>query len=175
MNIKGKVVQISLLAIVVIVLVGAMSLVLPPAVDWHSVFRPAARRLLSGQSPYEVEGFFNAPWALLPLIPLALVPENIGRAMLALLNLVIFGHVARRMGAKLLAISFLLVSPPVLHGILNGNLDWLVALGFVLPPQIGLFFIIIKPQVGIGVGLYWLVEAWRAGGWQRVLRTFRPV
>jgi hypothetical protein len=69
---------------------------------------------------------------------------------------------------------FLLLSPLVLHVLLNGNVDWLAALGFVMPPQIGLFFIAIKPQIGIAVAPFWLIEAWREGGWKQAFKTFVP-
>jgi hypothetical protein len=48
-------------------------------------------------------------------------------------------------------------------------------LGFVLPPQIGLFFILVKPQMGSVVALFWLVEAFRKGGWKEAVRVFLPV
>lgn len=48
-------------------------------------------------------------------------------------------------------------------------------LGFVLPPQIGLIFVLIKPQIGIGVTLFWFFEEWRKGGLKQVVRTFMPV
>lgn len=106
------------------------------------------------------------------LLPLALLPDVVGRAVLIMTNLVVFGYTAHRMGAKPLALVFFLLSPPVLHCVVNGNIDWLVTLGFVLPSQIGLFFLVIKPQIGVVVGIYWLVEACRVKGWREVLRVF---
>ena len=44
-----------------------------------------------------------------------------------------------------------------------------------LPPQIGLFLVLAKPQVGLPIALFWLVEAWREGGWRQVVRVFAPV
>jgi hypothetical protein len=69
----------------------------------------------------------------------------------------------------------LLLSPPVLHNILNSNIDWLALLGILFPPWIGLFFLVIKPQIGIGVAVFWLVSTWREGGFWKVVRTFAPV
>ena len=172
---KHKVAKIILLAVATTILMSIMPLALPPAIDWSGVFRPAAQKLISGSSPYNVKGFIYPPWALLPLVPLALLPESIGRAVLIMTNLVTFGYTAHRIGAKPLALVFFLLSPPVLHCLINGNIDWLVTLGFVLPPQIGLFFIIVKPQIGVAVGIYWLVEAWRIKGWREVLRVFGPI
>jgi hypothetical protein len=146
----------------------------PPAVDWRISFRPAALTLLSGESPYDKVYIIHAPWALLMLAPFALFPENVGRVMLLFCGLASYTFIARRLGAKTIAIVFLLISPVVMHMLLNGNIDWLASFGFILPPQIGLFFIAIKPQIGIAVAPFWLIEAWRQGGWKQVLTTFAP-
>lgn len=143
--------------------------------DWGYVFRPAARAVMRLQSPFSIEGYFNAPWSILPLIPLALLPEKVGYALLILLNLMAFAYTARRLGAELIVIPVFLISPPVLHSLLNGNIDALAVLGFILPPQIGLFFVMIKPQMGIAVAAYWLIEIWRKGGFREVLRVFSPI
>jgi hypothetical protein len=147
---------------------------LPPAIDWTTAFRPATLALLSGRNPYENHLMIHAPWAMIPLIPLALLPESVGRVMLVFCGLASYAYVAYKLGAKPIAIAFLLISPPVLHVLLNGNLDWLAALGFIAPPQIGLFFISIKPQMGIAVAPFWLVQAWQQGGWLQVVKTFAP-
>jgi len=163
-----------IIAVGLIALTAAMSYTLPPAIDWHNTFRPAAREVLAGRSPFNIDGFLNAPWAILPLLPLALLPENVGRALLLIMSLLALAYTAHRLKAQPLALGVFLVSPPVLHGLLNGNIDWLAAFGFILPPQIGLFFIVIKPQVGAAVGLFWLVEAWRKGKFWEIVRVFGP-
>ena len=164
-----------LIVLATIVLGGTMSVYLPPGVDWHNTFRPAARELLLARNPYKIEGFFYATWALLPIVPIALLPENVGRAVFLLVSMLAFGFTAYRLGAKPVALLAFLLSPPVIHCLLNANIDWMPVLGFVLPPQIGLFFVVIKPQVGFAVGLFWLVEAWRKGGLREVVRVFGPV
>ena len=164
-----------LIALATMVLVGAMSVYLSPGIDWHDTFRPAARELLFARNPYKIEGFFYATWALLPMMPIALLPENVGRAVFLLVSMLAFGFTAYRLGAKPVALLAFLLSPPVIHCLLNANIDWMPVLGFVLPPQIGLFLIVIKPQVGFTVGLFWLVEAWRKGGLREVVRVFGPV
>lgn len=158
-----------------LLLIGVMSVCLPQGVDWHLAFRPAALELASGRSPYRVEGFFNPPWALLPLVPIALLPENLGRAILTLAGILCFAFTAWRLGGQPLSTALFLLSPPVLHCLLNANIDWLAVLGFVLPPQIGLFFVTAKPQVGIMAVIYWLANAWRKGGMREVTRVFGPL
>ena len=120
------------------VLVGAMSVYLPPGVDWYDTFRPAARELLFARNPYKIEGFFYAPWALLPIMPIAILPENVGRAVSVLVSMLAFGFTAYRLDAKPVALLAFMLSPPAIHCLLNANIDWMPVLGFVLPPQIDL-------------------------------------
>jgi hypothetical protein len=165
--------------VVAVALTAALSFVLPDGVDWQLTYRPAALAVLRGISPYDPSvspeaPFAAAPWVVLPLIPLALLPIKVGRAIIFIAAFAAVIYVARKMRGSLLTSTLLLLSPPVLHMILNANVDWIPLLGFVLPPQIGLFFISTKPQVGYIVGVFWLFEAWRSGGWREVLRVFGP-
>jgi len=163
------------LAIVVIGLLIILPDVLPVGIDWRDDFRPAARALMFTGTPYSVPIFINAPWTLLPLLPFALLPEKIGGAALFLIGLGAFAYSAYRLGAKPLVMMAFLLSPPVIHCLLNGNLDWMALLGMVLPPPIGLILIATKPQMGSVVAIFWLFEAWRNGGWRQVVRTFWPI
>lgn len=95
--------------------------------------------------------------------------------MLFLAGLTAYSYVAYRLGAKPLALAAFLASPPVVHGLLNANIEWLPLLGFVMPPQIGLFFILIKPQIGGAVAIFWLAEAWQKGGLLETSRVFLPI
>ena len=74
----------------------------------------------------------------------------------------------------LLIFAFLLSSGMIVNSI-YGNLDGLVALGFVLPPQIGLFFVLAKPQIGLIAAIFWFIESWRNGGIKLVVKVFLPV
>lgn len=167
--------QIILLGLVIaLALSFAAASLVPPAIDWTESFRPAALTLLSGHSPYNNPLIVHAPWGLIALIPLAVLPEAVGRTMMIFCALASITFVAHRLGGKPLSIAFLLLSPIVMHEILNGSIDWLAIIGFVVPPQFGLFFISIKPQIGIAVAPFWLIEAWRIGGWKHVLKVFAP-
>lgn len=148
---------------------------LPYSIDWETVFRPAALALSSGHSPYQVDEFFAAPWGLLALIPVAHLAHNFGRGVYFLLSAAAYAWVAYRLGARPVTLVAFLVSPPVLHGFLTGNIDWLVLTGLTFPPQIGLLLVMIKPQIGAGIAIYWLVEAWRSGGFRRVIQDFWPL
>jgi hypothetical protein len=66
-------------------------------------------------------------------------------------------------------------SPPVIFDLWAGNINAFVMLGFILPPQWGLFLVTLKPQIGGGISIYWLVDAWRKGRFKEVARVFLPV
>ncbi|MCC6905244.1 MAG: hypothetical protein IT326_05320 [Anaerolineae bacterium] len=174
-KIPTRYLQAGTLLVLAVALVALGARYLQGGVDWYAVFRPAGLAVLQGESPYSVPGFRNAPWAILPVLPFAWLPANTGRAAYLLLSLIAFAYAAYKLGAPPLTLIAFLLSPPVLHCLLNANNDWLPLLGFVLPPQIGLFFVVVKPQMGIAMVLYWLIETLREGGWRRTVQTFAPV
>lgn len=143
-------------------------------VDWVGAYRPAALAMLSGQSPYDYP-VYNAPWALLPFVPLALLPPHLGYVGTFILNAIGLGYIAWKLSGKRMVVLLFLTSYPAVGGLVVGGLDWLPMLSFVLPAPIGLIFAAMKPQIGLGISLYWLVESWRTGSWRGVLRTFLPV
>jgi hypothetical protein len=147
---------------------------IPEGKDWALSFRPAVIRMFSGLSPY-AGPFANPPWALLPLSPLALLPPKLGSTILVIASPLLFGFVAYKLGAKPIALIFFAFSSPVIHNTFNINIDWMPALGLLMPPQIGLFFVLIKPQSGIGVAVYWFFKAWQKDRFKGVFKTFWPV
>lgn len=143
-------------------------------VDWKGALLPGVKALISNKSPYAV-GVYNPPWVLLPFIPLAIFPQTISTAAMFVLGLFMPAWAAARMGAKPMIAAGFALSPFCLLNAQNCNIDWLVLLGFTLPPQIGLFLVLAKPQIGFAVTLFWLVEAWRNGKMREVLRIFGPI
>jgi hypothetical protein len=166
---------IVLLSIVGIVAIIILTIVGQRSSDWVLVFRPAAREILSWRSPYNIDGFYNPPWALFPLLPLALLPAPFGTLVISLSALAIYYTAARRFGASPSIMVVLLLSVPIFSDLVYVNINWLVMLGVFLPPQIGLFFVLAKPQIGVAIAIYWLFETWRGKGFKLVLQVFAPV
>jgi len=146
----------------------------PDGKDWGIFFRPAIIRLFSGGSPYSIVSNYP-PWALLLIAPLALLPPRVGSTILVIASPLIFGFIAYKLRAKLIPIIFFAFSSPVIHNAFNVNIEWMPALGLLMPPQIGLFFVLIKPQSGIGVAVYWFFEAWQKDRLKGVFKVFWPV
>lgn len=148
----------------------------PPSVgvDWKGAFRPATLALLHGENPYE-HSAFSPPWIYALLIPVAVLPAPLGAAVMYALGLFMFAFAAFRFSGKPWMALAILALPFVWQNANNGNIDWMIALGATLPPQIGLFLVLAKPQISAGLMLFWGVEAWRQGGWKEAVRTFGPV
>lgn len=173
-NVDFKI-KIGIIIVLLLAMIWIISVTFGTGFDWENFFKPATLALLVGESPYTVPGFYSPPWLLLPFIPLALLPTNLGGAILFVLNLLSFAFVAYRLGAKPLTMVILVFSPQVIAGSFAANVDWIAILGFLLPPQIGLFFVLLKPQIGLGVAIFWFVEAWRRGKIKEVVKVFAPV
>jgi hypothetical protein len=166
--------SLAVLVNIIVIVRSQNNLVL--ATDWLRCFRPATLQLIAGQNPYANGAcFYNAPWLLIPYIPLAFLPDVPSVMVIwiiAILSLVI---VSQKLGANHLTTAILLLSPALGYELFVTNLNWLIAVGLILPPQIGLFFLLAKPQLGIIVALFWFVEAWRTDGIKQVIKVFSPV
>ncbi|MHB0922624.1 MAG: hypothetical protein ACYC3H_01495 [Bellilinea sp.] len=171
---------IILLVITTLILVIATDLLLIrtgiiPAVDWKGAFRPAALAMLEGRSPYDAKMVFNPTWVFLPMIPLALLPVDLSSTIMFLVPFVGYAFAAYKFRARPGNILIFLANPLVYFGATVANIDWMIPLGAALPPQIGLFFVLSKPQIGIGIALFWLFEAYQSGGIKQVIKVFAPV
>ena len=168
---KGQ--QIGLVAIAGLAAV-TVGYLLPGGSDWYNVIRPASLALLSGKSPFSVPLWFSPIWGLLPFLPLALLPARVGHAILFAVSLSAYTYAVGKMKARPLGMALILLSPPIVTALWLDSTDWIPLLGFVLPPQIGLFFVALKPQLGLPITIFWFAEAVRKGP-KEVLRVFGPV
>lgn len=145
-----------------------------PTADWQT-FYLAARSVLGGHSPYEQPLFMLPPWGILPLLPMALLPFSLSKGLMFVVSLLILVYIMWRLQMPLLGVVAFLLSPTVIGGLLVNNVDPMVAAGMLFPPAWGLFFLLAKPQIGLGVALFSLVEAWQKQGLGGVLKTFAPL
>lgn len=146
-----------------------------PLVDWTMFLLPASKAILHGESPYSIPGYYKPPWIAVLLTPIAALPEEVAAMILPIVAVAVWILLAFHLGASSGVITALLLSPPVLTNIYNGQVEWMLMLALVMPPRWGLFFALAKPQVGVGLAVLWLIDAWRKGGWQEVARVFGPL
>lgn len=148
---------------------------IPEQIDWVRTYRPAARELLALRSPYDISTFYNPPWILIPLLPIALLPDKVGNGFLFVISLWALIYSIIKMGAKPLSLIAFLLSFPVVFLLLFGQIDWMILIGLTLPPQIGLIFIFTKPQIAIPYAVFILIQTWRNKGFLHVVKIFFPI
>jgi len=165
--------KFAVLTLAVLLLITALQFP-PPAIDWREVYRPATLALASGQSPYTVAQFYNPPWALIPLMPIAALPDWLARPALFVVGLAGYAVALRRLGAGRVSSAAFILSPFVIHDLIDGNIDWMPLLGMTIPNALGVMLLLTKPQMGAVVALSWLVNGIRDGGLSKAVRVFTP-
>jgi hypothetical protein len=143
-------------------------------VDWQ-IFRSATLHLLESGNPYLEPQFYNPPWILIPLIPLVFLPFKIGFALLMVLNVATYSYLLIKFGANIITALVLLLSPFVMVALTSGQIDFIAVIGVLLPPQIGLIFVLSKPQTCGLISIIWLIQAWKKGRWREIITVFLPV
>jgi hypothetical protein len=172
--IKHKRLQILAFAVGCVFFVLMIYKYAPLGFDWQFAYRPAVQLAVHGETPYLFGRFFNPPWLLLVLSPFALLPEKFGFSCFFVASYLGFAYLAYKMGAKPLAFFFFLASQPVIACVKTGNVDWIALMGVLMPPNIGLLFVLIKPQVGIGIALYWSIQEWKKSRFKGLLKLYFP-
>lgn len=134
----------------------------PPGADYYYVFRPTVEAFLRGDSRLYDElsrGFYNTPWTIFPLIPIALLPLRYGQALLlipqilALLFVIDLFMEKNEAPINLLIVGLALANIHTFGLVASGNIDGFLALG------LGLGWIGAKKGKpwSLGVGL-WLLS-----------------
>jgi len=145
--------------------------------DWD-IFRNAVQALFSGQNPYSVgQGelrFFNPPWMLLPIAPLAALPPLTGLLLNALVSLFVLLLVSRHLKMTKWEFFLIAICPMHLQSMLFGNVEWLPLLGLLFPAPIAMVFFTTKPQATLGFILLVLLRQWKTGRWRGLVLTMAP-
>jgi hypothetical protein len=158
---------VALLALFVATCLAAYVLPLH-CVDFRAFFYPA----VWADGPYAVPGVYNPPWTFAILAPVALFPLEQAEAIHFAVSLFAIAFVLRRLDVPLAGAAGFVCSLPVVLSLCYGQLEWLVLAALLLPARWGILLALIKPQVGIGLVVWWLVEAHRE---RHLWRTVEPL
>lgn len=143
--------------------------------DFETFYVPAARVMLAGESPYQVDGFYNPFWVLIPVIPFALMPAPWGFALFASVNIFLYTFSMYRLGVRNLPALVLLTVTLGMVIAMVGNIEGFFLLGMVLPQPLGLFFLMAKPQTGAAVAIVMAWIEYRQRGMVGLSRLFLPL
>jgi len=117
-------------------------------IDQDTSFVVAPERI---SAPYEIAGYFNAPWGLVLMYPINLL-GNLEIAVL--IQLVIYfvclTLLIYKLGGNRRMLWLVLLSPFAFDTALETNVDWIVALGLVVPPILSGPLLAVKPQTAFG-------------------------
>lgn len=103
--------------------------------------------------PYRVPGFVNPPWAAIFFLPLASLPLETATFIQTAIYFAALTLLIDRMGqgsGRWLALIAALGSPFAFDAVIELNLDWIIALGLLLPPVWSAPFLLAKPQIALG-------------------------
>lgn len=113
----------------------------PPGADYYYVFRPTVEAFLRGDSRLYDElshGFYNTPWTIFPLIPIAILPLRYGQALLIIPQILALLFVIDLFMEKsedplnLLIVGLALANIHTFGLVVSGNIDGFLALGLGL-------------------------------------------
>ena len=108
--------------------------------DWSSYFRP---RALRPEDPYSVGPTAYPPWLFTLMAPIAALPAEFGYAFLWTVSVMALAAYTKKWWRTLL----LVLCWPVLDGLQLGQIDALLVLALMLPPNWALVVVLTKPTV----------------------------
>lgn len=144
---------------------------LPLGLDWTGTFLPA----IASGDPYNHPAFYSPPWVIHLLTPLTWLPVPIAVWIIILASVVAWILALRKLGASVFITLMMLLTPQLWWGILYANLDFMIPLGLLLPRPLGLIFVLAKPQAGIGIAIYWMIDSYLQGSWKSLIKTAAPL
>ena len=156
--VRREAVLLLLVPFLAIPAVAFLATALPVGIDYRFSFYPAGQAVLSGQDMYTVESFYSPPWIAILLAPLATLPLAASWALFTLLSLGAFLITFYRMSLTPNQLGLVALSPFFLYNLWHGNLDSFVLLGSVLSPAVGVWLLLLKPQLTWPLIALWLLR-----------------
>jgi hypothetical protein len=155
-------------AMVLVVALRLLTRIIPFSSDWEVYFRPITLGWLSGRLVLYTDtrwgwGFWNPPWILWPLIPLAAWPVWLGWGVLVVVTLLIMIWLTRDYARRWLVFA----SPLIIDLILDGPVEVIPMLGIALgwlaadqPYLLGVALVLMaaKPQACFLAALWLLLH-----------------
>jgi hypothetical protein len=133
----------------------------PYSDDFATAFFPVGKYVLENPygDPYIQENLFrNLPYILPVLAALAALPYRVALAFWLGLNFASLVLFTIRAEFPLVSAVAFVAAPVALINVIYGNFDGIILLATTLNPLIGIPILLLKPHIGIGVILYWIIR-----------------
>lgn len=151
---KAKFLNAPILVLSILLSAYLLSMFKTELIDWN-VFYGA-----SVQSPYSQFGFLNPYWLKIIISPFNLVGFRFGFYLFFVSSLLVILLLLKKESKFTVAMVFL--SPFMMSTIIDGQIDSLVVIGYILLKQnnvLGIPLVLIKPQILIGSAVTFFVHA----------------
>lgn len=151
-----------IIGLVLLIIALSIAPLSPGLIDDWSIFRSAALITITpDQSLYSLPdaaqdaaisaqgSFHNPPWVAVMLIPLAILPLQVGWAVLLSISILIAALLLLRWldRADPIRLALVILSPPMIYLMLHGQIDLLMLGVILLPQRWWLIGSTLKPQV----------------------------
>jgi hypothetical protein len=133
----------------------------------YKVFYVAGESVLHGSKPL----LWNPPWVALFFVPLSLFPLQVSYLIYVCISIIGFSFALHRLGCTPINTITIILSALGFMIIGNGNIDWMVLLGAIIPAQYGLFLLVAKPQISVMLIVILLIKAF----YQLYKKNPRPI
>lgn len=144
--------KLLLLFVAFLLLAWALSGIPWLAPDWERFYRPAAL----ATRPNNVPGNFAPPWTYLPLWPIAVLGDNLSKGVLTLVTIAI----CRLYVGNWRRFAMLCFTMPFMATLAFGQVDALSLVGLMVPADLSLLFLSMKPQGAALAALRGRLTAW---------------
>ncbi|MFZ4814749.1 MAG: hypothetical protein ACOYL5_09445 [Phototrophicaceae bacterium] len=126
--------------------------------DQTYTFRVAAAHFLTPNQM--APAFFNPPWVALILAPLQWVPLEASVFIQTSIYFAALTAVIYKFGGNFATVAWVLISYISLDAVFELNLEWIVALGLLLPVWVSPVLVLAKPQSAVGYYLSRPIREW---------------
>jgi hypothetical protein len=120
---------------------------IPVWIDQQRIFMPITQQIAD---PFQVVFFANPPWTAVLLAPFSWLPMPIAALAQACLYFAILTGIILKLGGQLNTVLIALTSFLAFDAVIELNVEWLVALGLLVPPTWSGPLLLVKPQVAPG-------------------------
>lgn len=174
---KTEPLWLKIIALFIILAISAVIAILIPyyANDFPYFYR-AGSVIAAGHSPYIVPGFYSPIWVALLFVPFSFFSMEIAYRIYAA---ILFGasiYIFWKLSNERVWITFIACFSPFLYMMMQyGNIEWLVLIGLITPTPIGLWFLLVKPQMGFVAVLLLAWKSYKQQGIRRFVLDFFPV
>jgi len=128
------------------------------------IFYNSGQAILSGLSPYEIDGFISPIYLALFFTPFSLLPVSLSYALFVVANLLLAWKILKK--RMILALLFF----PFLFALFVGQIDFLIAGIIILGSPWTIALALVKPQLAFVI-VPWMIMSFNKNDWIKAITS----